>query len=113
MAFTRRGKTIYAIYLAVEGQDAPPATITLSALCPAPGSRPKVAPPPLAGSATSATIEMLGVKKPLLWRADTAGITIEIPAAVLASPPCRHACVLKLKAESGGADGANIGGLCS
>lgn len=79
VCLTRKGRNVYAIYLAPEGQDASPLSIAL---------------PPLP-LAKGATVRVFGVKKPLLFRADGADITVELPAAVIQSPPCRHAFVLK------------------
>jgi alpha-L-fucosidase len=80
VAFTRRGDTGYAIYLAPEGVEMPPARISFSGVRPAPGSE----------------VHMLGVQKPLNWRADAAGLAVEIPKAVIAAPPCHHAFALKI-----------------
>jgi len=81
VCLTRKGNTVYAIALAEEGQDAPPATIELSSLQPAPNSR----------------VHMLGVQAPLAWRPQGAGAVIEIPASVIAKPPCRHAFAAKFE----------------
>jgi len=78
---TRKGNTVYAIALAEEGQDAPPPTIALSTLQPAPNSR----------------VHLLGVSEPLAWRPQGAGAVIEIPAAAIARPPCHHAFAVKVE----------------
>jgi len=80
VCFTRKDKTVYAIYLAQDGRDAPPAEVTLAGIAPAAGSQ----------------VLMLGAKAPLEWRADGAGAVVTVPPAIRQSPPCRHAWVLKL-----------------
>ena len=34
---------------------------------------------------------MLGVEPPLEWRAQDGGVAIDIPQAILDTPPCTHA----------------------
>ena len=81
VCLTRKGHTVYAIALAEEGQDAPPVRIALSSLRPAHDSR----------------VYMLGVPDPLIWRPQGAGSVIEIPASVVAKPPCHHAFAIKFE----------------
>jgi alpha-L-fucosidase len=82
IVFTLRGKTAYAISLAKDGEEGPPAQLSFSSLKPAPGS----------------TARLLGVDQPLVWRTDAAGKTImEMPASAREAPPCRHAFVVKLQ----------------
>ena len=89
-AFTRKGKTVYAIYLSENDGDSPPERISFSALQPAAGS----------------DIRMLGAQKAVQWQTDAAGkTTIEVPASAQANPPCNHAWVFKF--EMGDADGAS------
>jgi hypothetical protein len=80
VAFTARGRAVYAIYLPEEGQETLPGQITLTAVRPAPGS----------------DVRLLGVTEPLPWRAEGGGVRIDVPDAVRRAPPCRHAFVLKL-----------------
>jgi len=81
VCLTRKGKTVYAICLAEEGQDAPPAKVVLSKLQVGPGAK----------------ATMLGTKEPLTLQARDAGVSVEIPASLIAKPPCRHAFVLKIE----------------
>jgi alpha-L-fucosidase len=84
IVFTHRGKDVYAIYLAPEDDDKLPPQITFSAFKPAPGS----------------TVRMLGSERPLAWHIDPSGETrIDLPADVVASPPCHHAYAFKLARE--------------
>jgi alpha-L-fucosidase len=80
VCLTRKGRTVYAIYLAEEGRDAPPATVRV------PGVRPPA----------GAKVAMLGVAAPLEWQAGDDGVTVAIPASVAQSPPCRHAWVIRI-----------------
>ncbi len=80
VAFTRRGKNLYAIYLAEQGQDAPPDTIAL---------------PPL-DLASDSPVLVLGLRDRLKWRRHSEGIAISVPASVRHSIPCHHAFVFKL-----------------
>jgi alpha-L-fucosidase len=80
VCLTRKGQTLYAIYLAEDGRDAPPPEMTLAGVPVPPGSK----------------VTMLGAPAPLGIRQDGAGVKIEIPAPVAQSPPCRHAWVVKI-----------------
>lgn len=80
VCLTRKGGTVYAIHLAEDGRDGPPARIRVGGVRPAPAS----------------TITMLGTRSALAWQQDEDGVTIEVPAALRGSPPCRHAFVLKM-----------------
>jgi alpha-L-fucosidase len=82
VCLTRKGKTVYAICLAEEGKDAPPEKVVLSKLRIGPGAK----------------ATMLGSKEPVTVQAGGAGVTVEIPASLIARPPCRHAFVLKIDA---------------
>ena len=87
VCYTRKGATVYAIYLCEEGGGlalaerghAPPKQIVLSRLQPATGSQ----------------VHMLGLPDPLPWRLQAAGAVIDIPASVIAKPPCCHAFAVK------------------
>jgi alpha-L-fucosidase len=82
VAFTRRGDAVYAIYLAKDDNDPLPPAVSFSGIRPAQGS----------------SISMLGVKEPVKWRTDESGkTTIDVPAAVRQSPPCRHAWVFRIR----------------
>jgi alpha-L-fucosidase len=81
VAFTRKGRRVYAIYLPAEGQESLPAQVTITGVQPRPGS----------------AIRMLGVKSPLRWSQDAGGIHVEIPASVQQAPPGRHAFAFRLE----------------
>ena len=83
VVFTRKGQTIYAIYLASKEGEGLPSRVTFSALKPA--SRSKV--------------HLLGARKALAWRTDAGGTTtIEIPPGLQIKPPCWHAFAFKFEA---------------
>jgi len=77
VCYTKKGDSIYAFVLAPEGEDRPPATVTLAGQCPAPGS----------------DVFLLGSEKPLAWKALDGRVEITLPVENL---PCEHAWVLKL-----------------
>ena len=72
--------TVYAIYLAGEGEDGPPASLSLGSIQPAGNS----------------DITMLGVKGKLKWKREEKGFIIEIPEGTMENPPCNHAWVFKI-----------------
>ena len=80
IAFTQKGKTVYAIYLTgKEGETLPP-SITFSALKPAPGAQ----------------VRLLGARRSLPVTSGAGGqVVIEIPEAIRQAPPCRHAFVFR------------------
>lgn len=82
VAFTSRGNAVYAIYMAEDGQESPPAELTI------PGPRP----------AAGSTLTLLGVAEPLKWRSTPQGTIVSIPAAVVQKPPCRHAWAIRYDA---------------
>jgi alpha-L-fucosidase len=80
VVFTRKGRVVYAIYLAPKEGDGLPAKIRCKSLQPEAGSK----------------VRMLGAKTSFNWQVSPAGeTTLEIPAAAVSSPPCRHAFVFK------------------
>jgi alpha-L-fucosidase len=82
VVFTRKGHTVYAIYLAKSEGDPLPEQVKFLGLNPKPDSE----------------VHLLGLKQPLAWRTDAAGgITIELPPAVRKSPPSQHAIALKFE----------------
>lgn len=81
VALTRKGETVYAIYLAGEDDDRLPADITLSAIKPRAGSR----------------VELLGSHETLAWQPANAGVTITIPQPVRDAINKRYAYVLKIR----------------
>ena len=84
VAFTRRGDTGYAICLAPEGVEAPPARISFSGVTLAPASK----------------VNMLGVRDPLRWRSHEGAVHVDVPSFVGQSPPCRHAFAFKMALAS-------------
>jgi alpha-L-fucosidase len=80
MVFTQKGKFIYGIYLAQSENEGLPTKIVFKSLQSKAGSK----------------VGMLGVTKPLKWAANPAGETvIEIPFAVVSTPPGKHAFVFR------------------
>ena len=73
--------TVHAIYLADEGEEAPPAKIMLTAIAPAPGSE----------------VRMLGVREPVRWEKVGKGALLTLPASAVAKPPCRYAWAFRFK----------------
>jgi len=80
ICLTRKGRTVHAIYLTRRDEKAPPARIAL----------------PLLPLAAGSEVHMLGVAKALRWRRTDGGIVVDVPAAVVKSPPCEHAFVLRM-----------------
>ena len=80
VCFTRKGEHAYAIVLAEEGGDTPPATVILEGINPAPGS----------------DMCLLGTDKPVQCTVQDgrAHITMPVPPA-----PCEHAWVLKFRPD--------------
>ncbi len=72
--------TVFAIYLADEDEAAPPAKIELYSRAPRAGS----------------VVRMLGVREPVRWERAGKGVLLTLPAAALASPPCRHAWAFEI-----------------
>ena len=87
-AFTQKGNSIYAIYLAddVEAQNlAPlPSEIRIESFQPAKGSK----------------VHLLGYDKPLSWVKSGAGFTVKIPQALQQHPPCEHAWVIRFQTKN-------------
>ena len=85
VCYTRRGDTLYAIYMPPEGQDSLPPMLSLPSI---------VAPE---------DAEILLLKKgagiPVSWTSSDGGIVIEIPEAAIESPPCEHAFVFRIPLE--------------
>ena len=81
--FTRRADgTAYAIYLADEGEERLPASVSITALTPASG----------------ATITLLGGEVDLPWNRADAGFVVELPEPLRSHPPGEHAWVFKISA---------------
>jgi alpha-L-fucosidase len=74
VCLTKKGSTVYLIYLADKNENAPPAKLTVSAIVAGRGVR------------------MLGTKTPVGFSFDgDAGLTVTISEQVLAELPCQHA----------------------
>ena len=85
VVFTRKGATVFAIYLTAKEGDPLPSSVSFSAL------------PPVAKS----KVQLLGSRKSLNWQTDATGkTTITLPPALVKSPPCQHAFVFKLETAS-------------
>jgi len=82
VCLTKKGGAVYAILLAGEGEEAPPARVALKSLRPKPGS----------------TVRLLGFG-PVPWKEDGTGVVLEVPEAAEKSPPCRDAFVFRLDVE--------------
>ena len=79
VCYTAGDGQVYAIVLAAEGEDRPPAQITLAAQRPAPGS----------------AVHLLGSEAPLEWQLKGGRAEIALPAIL----PGEHAWVLKFKPD--------------
>jgi alpha-L-fucosidase len=84
VCLTHKGGVLYAIALADEDGGLPPAQVRLSNHRPEEGTE----------------VRMLGAEPPLRWRREGNGVVVEIPEALRADPPCRHAWALKLEAAT-------------
>lgn len=73
--YTSRGDTVYAAWVANEGETAPPTEITIQGCCPPEG----------------APVRLLGTAEPLSWSFTDSGARITMPDRL----PCQHAWVLK------------------
>ena len=82
VCFTRKKDRIYLIYLGEEGQAGPPAEIAVAAV------------------RHARAVRMLGTQQPVAWKVDeTRGLSIRVPAAVQAKPPCEHAWAFEVEGE--------------
>ena len=81
VALTRKGDVVYAIYLPADGEEGPSAKIELSKIRPRAG----------------AEVTMLGSDEKLTWKGSGEGVVVEIPSALQASPPSKHAFVVKFQ----------------
>lgn len=82
VVFTKKGRSLYAIYLTNKEGEGLPAKVSWKGAVPFAKSR----------------VLLLGAKKPLTWSADENGVTtVEIPPEVQQTPPCQHAFVFKLR----------------
>jgi alpha-L-fucosidase len=81
--FTRSkdGRTAYAIYLCEEGKDALPEKVIIAGVTPKAGSK----------------IKLLGSDETMPWSAEGSRVTVSVPEAARAKPPCHHAFVFKME----------------
>jgi alpha-L-fucosidase len=78
VCLTRKGGTLYAIYLAAEGQTAPPQRIEIGPIRAAKGAR------------------LLGSDAGLEWTITAAGLSLSIPENIRQAPPCEHAWAFEI-----------------
>jgi alpha-L-fucosidase len=71
--------TVFAFYMADEGEDAPPAAVTLTSLRPKTGSK----------------VSMLGSAGGVRWESRGAGAVLHVTTPVRKAPPCRYVWVLQ------------------
>lgn len=80
VAFTKKDKTVYAIYLTNTEDEGLPEKVSFSKLKPEQGSK----------------IYMLGYKQALNWGTTENGVTtVMVPAKAVKTPPCKYAYVFK------------------
>lgn len=82
LAFTQKGRNVYAIYLTQKEGDGLPNRVALTSLRVKPGSK----------------VHLLGMSKPLPWEtAMDKTPTIKIPDWAIEKPPCHHAFVFRFQ----------------
>ncbi len=81
IAFTRKGRYLYALYLAAEGETVPPERLTLTGITPRPASR----------------IRLLGTTKSVSWSLEEDQLVLDTPAAARERPPCEHIWVFQIE----------------
>jgi len=74
--------SVYAIYLAGEGESVLPASVRVNGVFPT----------------DNATVSLLGSEGDLIWQGDSDGFSARIPAAVRQAPPADHAWTLRISA---------------
>jgi alpha-L-fucosidase len=79
VAFTRKGNSVFAIYVASADESTVPASVLVPQVQPAAGS----------------TVQLLGSRARLSWEKSQNGIRIDVPDANRAAP-ARHAFVFKI-----------------
>jgi len=78
VCLTRKGGTIYALYLAEDGQTTLPQRIQIA---------------PVRGAKS---VRLLGSEAALEWKIAPDGLSVLIPESVRQSPPCKHAWAFKI-----------------
>jgi alpha-L-fucosidase len=81
VAFTRKGQTVYAIYLAAKDEESLPEQIRFGSLKPRAGS----------------SVSLLGSKATLTWREEPSGVVITIPEQARTATTGRHAWVVRFQ----------------
>ena len=81
IAFTQKGKYVYATYLPDENEVNVPKVVSIQSMQLAKGSK----------------VYLLGYKKPLEWERSGTGIQIKLPGGVQNTSPCKHAWVFRLE----------------
>ncbi len=82
VVFTKKGRTIHAIYLTSKEGEGLPARVSFGTLKPVPRSK----------------VHLLGARKALEWQTEGSDrTTIEIPPGLQHKPPCQHAFVFKFE----------------
>jgi len=76
----REDGTVYAIYLADEGEAALPGYVSMT------GFRPE----------DNATVSILGLPGALSWEKAGSGFIAEVPSSLRTTPPCQYAWVFKI-----------------
>jgi hypothetical protein len=78
VCLTKKNDTVYAIFLAEEGQTIPPTNVTIS------------------GIRRAEAVYMLGTDQPVAFQIDQNGLTISLPDATRHRLPCEHAWIFAL-----------------
>jgi len=81
IAFTKKGNSVYAIYLPDEGEKTMPVKVLISSVQPIIGSK----------------IYLLGYMKPLIWKKTEKGTIINIPSDLQRKPLCQNAWTFKIQ----------------
>lgn len=84
VAYTRKGETLYAVYLAGEGETAPPTVVRMPSVRPADGSE----------------VRLLGCNEACPWKLSAEGLRVEVPAAACQKRPCEHAWVFQVRGKT-------------
>lgn len=84
VAYTQKGDALYAVYLAGEGETAPPAVVPMPSVRPAAGSE----------------VRLLGCNEACPWKLLPEGLRVEVPASVREKPPSKHAWVFQVRGKT-------------
>ena len=83
MAFTKKGNSVYAVYLPDEDEKTMPAKVFVSSFQPVGSSQ----------------IYLLGYEKPLSWVKNGKGVIINIPSTLQHKSPCKYAWTFKIQVQ--------------